>query len=614
MVGPIKLGYSLDVNQCNCPLTQTESQYQFVDNLAKISGNHSFKFGTDLRYAQNLRVPSDSHRAGDLAFSGNATGIVGASGGSASPGVALATYLLGDVTSFDRYVSSSTNASEHQPRFFFYGQDEWRPTPKLTITYGLRWEMIFPESVNAAGNGATYNLNNDQIYVFGEGGTSLHGIQTMNWHEFAPRLSIAYQITPKTVIRAGYGWSYDLGVFGSNFGHNVTQNPPVLSQQNLTPTQGNYASVFNLAQGPPSLTPITVSANGTFALPTDISPKFRPETVTLPTVYQYNLSLQRQLTNRIAVTGAYVGNQNRHGFNGTSNTININEPEYIPADSANQALARPYYAKFGLTQDLGGYYCDCANEMYNSFQGQIKVNALQGWTLQGSYTYQRQYGGGWGYDSNYYFLYDRAAGEGYSNLIPNQQWTLAQSYEIPFGRGRRYAGNLNHVADLVLGGWNTSGIMTYYSGFGFSPSLENYGSQGGQPYVNGGRPNVGTGNPYAGAQGNRNQWFVGDCTSTGCPSNSAFAIPAADTFGNYPINVLYGPQFINLDLSLMKTFHLTERLGFTLRTDARNALNHTNLGTPNGDVQSPNAGQITGLAAGTGGYMRTLQFSGTLAF
>jgi hypothetical protein len=612
--GTFKLGYSLDVNQCNCPLTQTESQYQFVDNLTKISGNHSFKFGTDLRYAQNLRVPSDSHRAGDLYFSGNATGDVGTGGGSASPGVGLATYLLGDVTSFDRYVSSSTTASEHQPRFFFYGQDEWRPTPKLTITYGLRWEMIFPESVNAAGNGATFNLNNDQIYVFGEGGTSLHGIQTMNWHEFAPRLSIAYQITPKTVIRAGYGWSYDLGVFGSNFGHNVTQNPPVLSQQNLTPAGGNYASVFNLAQGPPSLTPVTVSANGTFALPLDISPKFRPATVTLPTVYQYNLSLQRQLTNRIALTGAYVGNQNRHGFNGTSNTININEPEFIPADSSAQYLARPFYQKFGLTQDLGGYYCDCANEMYNSFQGQIKVNALQGWTLQGSYTYQRQYGGGWGYDSNYYFLYDRSAGEGYSNLIPNQQWTLAQSYEIPFGRGRRYAGNMNRIADLALGGWNASGIMTYYSGFGYSPTLENYGSQGGQPYVNGSRPDVGTGNPYAGAQGNRNQWFVGGCTSTGCASNSAFAIPAANTFGDYPINTLYGPQFINLDFSLMKTFHLTERIGFTLRTDARNVLNHTNLGSPNTDIQSANAGQITGLAAGTGGYMRTLQFSGTIAF
>ena len=100
-------------------------------------------------------------------------------------------------------------------------------------TLGLRWELTFPETVNASGNGATLNLNDGLMYVFGVGGVSDHGIQTMNWHHFAPRVGVAYQINPKTVVRAGYGWSYDLGVFGSNFGHNVTQNPPVLSNQNL---------------------------------------------------------------------------------------------------------------------------------------------------------------------------------------------------------------------------------------------------------------------------------------------------------------------------------------------------------------------------------------------
>ena len=102
----------------------------------------------------------------------------------------LASFLLGDVSSFSRYVSTSTNAQERQPRFFWYGQDEWRVSPKLTVTLGLRWEMIFPESVNAAGNGATLDLQNGLMYVFGEGGVSTHGIQTMNWHLLAPRAGI----------------------------------------------------------------------------------------------------------------------------------------------------------------------------------------------------------------------------------------------------------------------------------------------------------------------------------------------------------------------------------------------------------------------------------------
>lgn len=598
-----QLGYSLGVNQCNCPLTQTESQYQFVDNLSKTIGKHTFKFGADLRYAMNLRVPSDSHRAGELTFNGGVTGNVAAAGQSPSPGIGLATFMLGDVTNFSRYVSSSTDASEHQRRFFWYGQDEWRATPKLTLTLGLRWEMIFPEAVNASGNGATLNLHDGQMYVFGVGGVSSSGIQSMNWRNFAPRLGIAYQLNPKTVIRAGAGIGYDLGVFGSNFGHNVTQNPPVLSNQSVQPPNG-FTDVFTLAQGPPTLAPITVSSDGTFPLPADINPKFRPASITLPQIYMYNVAIQRQVTSRIAVTAAYVGNANRHGFMGTSNTINPNEAMFVPGQSDTN-LNRPYYSIFGWTNDLS-YYCDCANENYNSFQSTFKVNALAGWTLQGSYTYQRQYGDGWGYDSNYYFIYDRKDGRGYSSTLPRQQWTLAQIYDIPFGKGMKFGSGISTPLDLALGGWRLTGITTYYSGFPFSPTLENYGSAGGQPNAGpNNRPDLGSGDPYAGAQGNRNQWFVGGI-------GGSFLIPAGNTFGNYPINTLFGPHFIQQDLSLAKTFKLTERIGLTLRTDASNVFNHTNLGLPNGDVQSPSAGQITGLAAG--GTMRRLQFSGTIKF
>jgi hypothetical protein len=191
-------------------------------------------------------------------------------------------------------------------------------------------------------------------------------------------------------------------------------------------------------------------------------------------------------------------------------------------------------------------------------------------------------------------------------MLPRQQWTFSQTYEVPFGHGRRYGANASKGLDYVLGGWMISGVTTYYSGFPFSPSLENYGAQGGQP--NDGpnnRPDLGSGNPYSGAQGNRNQWFVGGI-------GSAFLIPAPNTFGNYPIDTLFGPHFINQDLRLSKSFAITERISFMLKTDAQNVFNHTNLGLPNGDIQSPSAGQITGLAAGD--VTRRLQFSGTIRF
>jgi len=354
---------------------------------------------------------------------------------------------------------------------------------------------------------------------------------------------------------------------------------------------------------------VTVSSNGTFPLPAGINPKFRPATMTLPTTYLYNAAIQRQVTSHIAVTASYVGNSNRHGFIGTGQSINPNEPIFVPGQS-NTNLDRPYYSKFGWTNDLS-YYCNCSNEHYNSFQGIVKIGDWKGWTLQGSYTYQRQWGDGWGYDSNYYFLYDRAAGEGYSSLLPRQQWTFSQTYNIPFGRGRQFGSNWNRPMDAVLGGWVISGITTYYSGFPFSPTLENYGAAGGQPNVGpNNRPNIGSGDPYAGAQGNRNQWFVG-CPNQNC-TTGPFLFPSANTFGNYPIDTLFGPHFIQQDLTLAKTFKVTEKVGIQIRTDARNVFNHTNLGLPNGDVQSPSAGQITGIAGGA--FMRSLQFSGTISF
>jgi len=551
-----------------------------------------------------------------LTFNGNATGFVDKVGDNPTPGIGLASFLLGDVTQFNRYVSSSTNASENQPRYFWYGQDTWRPTPKWTVTFGLRWEMIFPETVNARGNGATLNLNNGLMYVFGVGGVSMHGIQTMNWHNFAPRAGIAYQLNPKTVLRAGYGWGYDVGVFGSNFGHNVTQNVPVLAQQQFTNSGHTFNDVFNLADGPTQPAPITVSSNGTFPLPQGINPRFRPATVALPTTYLYNASLQYQVNSHVAVTGAYVGNANRHGFLGTNNSPNPNELMYIPgSNGAPATTVRPFAGVLPFGNDLQ-YMCDCSNEHYDSFQGQVKINAWDGWTLQGSYTYQKQWGVGWGpYDSNYYFFFNRAAGEGYSDQFPHNQITIAQTYDIPFGRGKKYGSSLSKVADVALGGWTISGVMTYYSGLPFSPTLENYGNLpgAGQPSTGpNNRPDKGSGDPYGGAAGNRSQWFVG-CPQQVCTSGP-YAFPGAQTFGNYPINTLIGPHFIQQDLTLAKSFRITERVSFRLRTDAQNVLNHTNLGLPNSDVQSSNAGQITSLALNGLAPMRRLQFSGTISF
>src|SRR5205807_336172 len=221
--GISRFGFGLGVNRCNCPLVEQEDQFQFVNNWTKVMGNHQIKVGGDIRYARNLRVPSDNHRAGELTFANTFTSLNKANLPTNDPtpsgGLGVATFLLGDVTTFKRYVSTVTTAAERQKRWFFYGQDTWRATPKLTINYGLRWDIMNPEYVNANGNGGLLDLNTGLVRVAGVGGIGRNFNVENNFHNFGPRLGIAYQVSPKTVVRAGYGRSYDIGVFGSIFGH-----------------------------------------------------------------------------------------------------------------------------------------------------------------------------------------------------------------------------------------------------------------------------------------------------------------------------------------------------------------------------------------------------------
>ncbi len=599
--GGTNLGYSLGTNQCNCPLAQDERQFQFVDNTTMIRGNHSIKLGADIRYAKNLRVPSDSHRAGELTFNNNRTGYVEAAGAGVQQGLGLATFLLGDVTYFSRYVSPTTDAQERQKRFFWYAQDTWRITPKLQLNYGLRWEMVFPETVNAAGNGGQLDLSTGEIAVFGVGDVSNHGIQEMNWKNFAPRLGLTYQLTPKTVVRAGYGWSYQLGTFGSIFGHNVTQNLPVLAFQQLNAPR-DFGDVFTLAQGPSAPTFPTPDASGHFPLPDGVNGKARPTTLIMPRVMQYNVTVQHQLFKDLSISAGYVGNQGRHVFNGDGPNFDINTPAFVPGQPDTN-LRRPFYTQYGWTQGID-MYCNCATNNYNSFQMQVEKRYSWGYSATGSYTYQHATNDS---GDSFTFLYDRPLGRGNTDGITRHQVVAAQNFDVPFGRGRKFGNNANRLVDAVLGGWMVAGTAIFYSGRPFEPSIGDFPAGTIRPNAGpGGRPDIKAGgDPFAGAKGGRDQFFVGGL-------GSVFLVPANNTFGNMPRNWLFGPKFINLDMSLAKRFTITERSHVELRAEAFNALNHTNLGDPNGNVTDPNAGQITGLAPGY--QMRRLQFALRLDF
>lgn len=598
-------GSGLDefAGRCNCPLDEQEKQYQFVGNLLKTWGNHTFKFGIDLRRALNLRVPSDNHRSGELSFSENRTGqVVG--GQLQAKGLGIATFLLGDVTFFKRFVSTSTEAAERQWRHFYYAQDTWHPSPKLTLAYGGRLDVINPQSVNAAGNAGFVDPNTGEVIVAGVGGNNLNGgvKNKLNW---AARLGITYQLSEKTVVRAGYGRSYDLGVFGSVFGHTVTQNLPVLAIQNLAGNNGQEA-VFTLSQGPPAFTNFfgltkppnqggvpnaSLPANGRFFLPDGVTPRVVNFKQRLPTVDAWNVTVQHQLTNNISLEAAYVGNKGTHVFCGNNPDCEGNQPTLVGFGTVPRNNRRLFFNQFGWTQDVL-LYANAGDDHYNALQAKLTRRFTSGYSILAHYTLQRATN----YDRDYFFI-DRKVNYGPADFSRTHVFVLSQVAELPIGRNKRFLRSASKGMDYAVGGWQFNSNTTIQSGLPFNVGYDTSGISDTGPN----RPDI-VGDAKTG--GSRDRFF----------DPTVFAKPAVGTFGNLKRNALRGPKYWRTDASLFKKFRFTESKELEFRVEAVNVFNHVNLDQPDsfiGNPASPNAhaGVISNTAYGGGDPQRNFQFA-----
>jgi len=631
-------GEALNIGRCNCPLTESEQQIQFVNNWTKMKGNHQFKFGADVRYAMNLRIPSDSNRTGQLHFNSAGTSDAG------TGGLDLATFLLGDVTFMDRYVNApgTLGAAERQKRLFFYGQDTYRATTKLTINYGLRWELYTPEAVNGKGRGGFANITEGVIRVAGYGPYGMNGNVANNWKAFAPRLGVAYQLTPKTVVRMGYGRSYDIGVFGSNFGHTVTQNLPVLVNQNVnassSPFVGNTSArndvipAFTLGPdiingytfpgGPPLFQFPAIPSNGQLPLQGplgNVQPKVRPVKQVLPTVDAWNVTVQRQLTNTLSVEAAYVGSKGTHVFAGLGPSYNVNQVWVGPGTSVDgsfvantpQSARRPLapggvprftYPSYPDPNDPAlpltccfndvGYLGNDASNNYNSLQVRVDKRFTRGLQFQANYTLARARN----YMDDYYVDNPRIA-YGPDEMTRTHVFLANVVYELPFGKGKTFASNAGRALDAIIGGWQLSSATNWSSGLPWTPS---YGECGQDKDAGPCRPNKGSGDFKLGAGSLQHpssgqpfiQYFTpvpnglaitGQPTGTDfCtvsrPSMTGFSRPACGTIGNLGRDTFRGPRHFTDDMSLAKNFKATERVSVQFRMDAYNVFNHPVLG------------------------------------
>jgi hypothetical protein len=596
----LNFGSGLGVNRCNCPLDQNEKQVQLVGNVTKLRGNHSLKFGIDVRRAWNLRVPSDAHRSGELTFHHNRTSLSG------TGGLGLATFLIGDVTRIHRYASQQTDAAERQWRHFYYAQDTWRATDKLTLTYGLRLDIINPQTINAPGNAGYLDLATGEIRVAGVGDTSLNGNieNKLNW---APRLGATYQIDQKTVIRGGFGRSYDMGVFGSLFGHSVTQNLPVLSVQDLNGTTPDFDAVFNFSQTAPP--PVFLnSESGRFRLPNNVSARALPTQQRPPTVDAFNVMVQRQLSDTMSVEAGYVGNRGRRVFTGDGPGININQATLNGYPSVPFNQRQPFYNKFGWTQGID-YFCNCATNVYDSLQAKFNKRFSSGYSVKANYTLQRALM----HDTQYFEtdlpehqgLYDSDLNYGLAGWDRKHNAVLSLVAELPVGRNRRYLSDISPVVDAIVGGWQFNANHIMQSGLPFDV---NYRDASADRDTGPNRVDL-IGDP-SGPQ-TRTEWF--NATPIGSPG-SAFGRPARGTFGNMERNSLRGPGYWRTDASLFKHVRVGGTKQLEVRIEAVNLFNHVNLGNPNSEVGVPgnnnsDAGRINSTAYGNTDPQRNFQFA-----
>jgi len=583
------------------PTLEKEQQFQWVNNWTRTPGNHVFKWGADIRYAQNLRVASAGARSGSLYFFNSRT--QGPTGG----GLGLATFLLGDVSSFQRFVNQTYTAGERQQRLFLYGQDTFRITPSLTLNYGLRWEFYTPQSVTGKGAGGWVDLSTGLVRVAGYGNINLQGNVKNNFTNFAPRMGIAYQATSKTVLRMGYGRSFDIGVFGSVFGHTVTQNLPVLVQQQLNPPTFT-GHVFNLSTGPPAAIFPAIPSSGKFALPDQVSAYVLPTKMRLPTLDAWNVTVQQAITPTLSLQVGYVANKGTHVFAGDTPNYDVNQASIVGFGTLSTDERKPFFERFGWTQQIN-YFGSDASDNYNSLQAVVEKRFAKGFQFLAHYTWSKALN----YDSDYYAI-NPGLNYGTANTDRKHVFVLTNVAELPFGRGKTLLGNVSGIADRIVGGWSLSGATTWESGLPFSPSYSTcFADRDTGPC----RPNV-VGPLHI--SGSRNGYFT---TTGGVPLQpngtpgdtiGPWQRPAFGTFGSATRNSLRGPGFFQADVSVAKSFSLNEVISIQFRADVFNVVNKVNLGSPQTCVDCQGGGMIINTAFNGRALQRQILFSLRLQF
>jgi hypothetical protein len=604
-------GYGLTGYVNSLPWVRAEANIDLVNNWTKIQGNHTFRFGFDMRRLRDdlLQTQTYSPRgvysfgASQTSCAGNCPGI---SGTGPDPTTSWANSMGSFLLDLPQVSNSGRDFSIIFPtfrawEFFFYGGDKWQVSRKLTLDLGLRWELYPPATPAFPGQFSNYIPYANQLVIAGVGGNPMNMGMGNGLRYFAPRIGLAYRLTEKTVVRTGFGMSYT--PFEDN--KYAWDNYPVKGNVGLSPGASSYLPAMlpngqaaSFQTGMPVPPAVAIPSNGILTLGSSFnatSMETDPLNWRNPYVEAWNFSIQRELRAHFVLDLAYVGN---HGVRiGVARNINV-----ASVTAPTSAIGNTDYLLYPRTGTTTLYW-DGMSTMYHSLQAKLDRRMANGIGITTAFTYGKGMGYQTGDDGGLQGFY--LAGQGHRNWARNdfdRTFTFVQSYiyQLPFGKDKRFLNSSR--MDHLIGGWQLQGILTGMSGQPFnvtySSTYLNAPGNGNTPVqVN---PNVSILHGINSTSNGGTAWF--DATAFIAPpcqsATPTSACPNGQQIGNMGRNALTGPGFFNLNLTLSKNTKLTERIGMELRLETFNTTNTTAFGNPDGGCctsNNANFGHVTGV-------------------
>ncbi|MBI1790886.1 MAG: TonB-dependent receptor [Acidobacteria bacterium] len=539
------------------PFLFRDNQYVAGGHLSYIQGAHSLRFGGEYTYytINHFQPQAAYGPRGGFNFTGGLTAIRGGAAPTLYNG--YADFLLGLPNGMGKDVQYINPAAVRMPGYGFYARDQWQANRKLTVSYGLRLER-YPFATRDHRGGERYDPATDVVLVGGVGGVPTDTGVHVPRLQAAPRLGIAYRITEKTVIRAGYGISID----PDSFRYMRDSYPATISSQFVGASSLQAAG--SLRTGIPVLVVPDIN-QGRIALPRTVGTVTWPEQYRRGYFQSFNFTFQRDLPAGFNLQTGYVGTR------AIRQTARPNINYGVPGGGTN---GRVLAQKWGRTADIT-MYTPFSTSNYNSWQNQLTRRFADGGMLGLSYTWSKALSFADNNDSgltwNLPAMWGRNRAPGGFDRTHNLQ--IYGVYTLPLGKGRQFASS--GLASHIIGNWQINGIFSKLSGTPFTvgsagTSLDAPGNTQTADQV---LPQV----AIPGGVGRGNSYF----------DPSAFAPVTAVRFGTSGRNILRGPGQVNLDASIFRDFPLTERWKLQFRAEAFNVSNTPAFNNPGATVSSP---------------------------